>query len=161
MLALSEIGEAIVPNSHFAPRYGGMRGKQICANLHPMKRFYVFLLLFLIPLQGAIAAVGVYHNHDSQESKSAFSMELAFVHEGHSHGHDAYHSHESHPEQSTSGDDTDEHAGHHHHCHASSCTFIDGHNTIQFANFSDIPPQAVARLKPANLADPIYRPNWQ
>jgi surfactin synthase thioesterase subunit len=120
-----------------------------------MKNFWLILLIFVFPLQAALAAVEAYHGHVSE-------IEVGIETVLHSHAdHDHEHGHESSLKQESSDKTSNSPCeGDHHHCHAHSVTVLPS-----FSNF-DFPISALAqRIEQhkgfqSHLSNRIERPKW-
>lgn len=116
-----------------------------------MKKVWFVLLMFVIPLQAALAAAETYGSHGSN---GAFTLEaVAHTHADHDH------------EQHTATDLADPNAGmpcegDHHHCHGHTVSVLPSFNSLQF------PPKAFAQdFEPSSgyqsiLSNRIDRPKW-
>lgn len=120
-----------------------------------MKNFWLILLMFVFPLQAALAAVEAYHGHGSE-------IELGIESVLHTH---VDHDHESSLKQESSDKTSNKTSnspceGDHHHCHAHSVTVLPS-----FSNF-EFPTSALAqRIEQhkgfqSHLSNRIERPKW-
>ena len=120
-----------------------------------MKKFFLVLLMLVLPLQAALAAVETYHGHGADD-ESAIEAVL-HTHKGNDH-HAAHDPHQNQQHDNKQQDQTCD--GDHHHCHAHSVSVLP--NLLTFATLPNALDQAPAGFNgfQSFSSNRIERPKW-
>lgn len=115
-----------------------------------MKKFFLVLLMLVLPLQAALAAVETYSGHGA-EHESAIEAVLHTL-DGHDH-HAAHHSQDNKQQDQTCDGD-------HHHCHAHSVGVLP--NLLTFVTLPHALNQASEQFNgfQSFSSNRIERPKW-
>jgi len=120
-----------------------------------MKKFFLVLLILVLPLQAALAAVETYNGHGA-EHESAIEAVL-HTHDGHDH-HATHQTHQDKQQDNKQQDQTCD--GDHHHCHAHSVSVLP--NLLTFATLPNALDQAPEEFNGflSFSSNRIERPKW-
>lgn len=120
-----------------------------------MKKFFVVLLILVLPLQAALAAVEAFTGHGA-EHESAIETVL-HTHDGHDH-HATHHSHQDKQQDNKQQDQTCD--GDQHHCHAHTVSVLP--HLLTFAMLPHVLDQAPERFNgfQSFSSNRIERPKW-
>jgi hypothetical protein len=116
-----------------------------------MKRFFLALLMLVLPLQAVLAAVETYHGHGAEHESA---IEAVF------HTHDGYDHHAAHHEPDNNKQQDQTCDGDHHHCHAHSVSVLP--SLLTFAtlpNALDQEPEEFNGFQSFS-SNRIERPKW-
>lgn len=115
-----------------------------------MRKFYILMLMLVLPLQSLWAAGQVYHALEDGHGTSVVALAHTHNHD-HDHSHDHYHS---------NSDSSSSESDHHHHCTGHGAMVLPGllSNPQPDLRYDEYSPEPI--LATSHLNSRIERPNW-